>query len=82
VVTHAGAGTVLDLLRTGICPVVVPRRRARAEHVDDHQTELAELLRRRGLAHVREADELDVHTMREASGTMITSTDGSPPWSS
>ncbi len=82
VVTHAGAGTVLDLLRMGICPVVVPRRRARGEHVDDHQTELAHLLRRRGLAHVREADGLDVQTMREASGTMTTSIDGGSEWSS
>ncbi|WP_369255676.1 glycosyltransferase [Geodermatophilus amargosae] len=82
VVTHAGAGTVLDLLRIGISPVVVPRRRARGEHVDDHQAELAQLLERRGLAHVREADELDSQTMREASGTMITSTDGMSPWSS
>jgi UDP-N-acetylglucosamine transferase subunit ALG13 len=82
VVTHAGAGTVLDLLRMGICPVVVPRRRLRAEHVDDHQTELAGLLRRRGLAHVREVDEIDVGTIREACGTMITSTDGSSEWCS
>lgn len=82
VVTHAGAGTVLDLLRMGISPVVVPRRRARGEHVDDHQAELAHLLRRRGLAHVREADELDGQTMRDASGTMVISTEESPPWSS
>ncbi|MGY1752138.1 glycosyltransferase [Blastococcus sp. SYSU D01042] len=82
VVTHAGAGTILDLLRAGICPVVVPRRRVRVEHVDDHQAELAGLLRERGLAHVREADEVDAATVLEASGTMVAATDGSDEWSS
>ncbi len=82
VVTHAGAGTILDLLGLGVCPVVVPRRRARGEHVDDHQAELAGLLRARRLAHVREVDELDVDTLTEASGTMVAATEGSAPWSS
>jgi UDP-N-acetylglucosamine--N-acetylmuramyl-(pentapeptide) pyrophosphoryl-undecaprenol N-acetylglucosamine transferase len=82
VVTHAGAGTIVDLLRIGVCPVVVPRRRARGEHVDDHQSELAWLLRRRGIAHVREADELDVQTIREASATMIAFSDGDSSWCS
>lgn len=44
VVTHAGVGTLLELLGMGIFPVQAVRRASRHEHVDDHQTEIAELV--------------------------------------
>jgi UDP-N-acetylglucosamine transferase subunit ALG13 len=44
VVTHAGVGTVLTALRMGHTPILVPRLERFAEHVDDHQAELTEML--------------------------------------
>lgn len=67
VITHAGAGTVANLLETGIVPVVVPRRSKRREHVDDHQTQIAQLLKHRGIAVVREVEDLDFESIVEAS---------------
>lgn len=49
VVSHAGVGTCLRMLRLGIRPILVPRRSARNEHVDDHQTQIAQDLAERGL---------------------------------
>ncbi len=40
VVTHAGVGSVMVALANGKLPVVVPRRKAFAEAVDDHQLQL------------------------------------------
>ncbi|MDH4075155.1 MAG: glycosyltransferase family 28 [Acidimicrobiia bacterium] len=71
VVGHAGCGTTLDVLAAGRVPVLVPRRAARGEHVDDHQVELARHLERRGLAVVAEAADLTVaHLRRAAAGTV------------
>ncbi|NYF12670.1 UDP-N-acetylglucosamine transferase subunit ALG13 [Pseudoclavibacter sp. JAI123] len=50
VVTHAGVGTVMDLLNMGKSPVVVPRRAAHGEHVDDHQQQITSLLESLSLA--------------------------------
>ena len=44
VVTHAGVGTLLELLGMGIYPVLAVRRAHRGEHVDDHQIEIADLV--------------------------------------
>lgn len=41
VIIHAGAGSIIHAIRCGKIPVVVPRRVVYAEHVDDHQIELA-----------------------------------------
>lgn len=48
VVTHAGVGSILLCLQGGHTPLVVPRRRQNAEHVDDHQVELTRALAERG----------------------------------
>jgi len=57
VVCHAGPGTVSAARRAGLIPIVVPRRRALGEHVDDHQAAFAPHLARSGLAHVPESEE-------------------------
>jgi UDP-N-acetylglucosamine transferase subunit ALG13 len=44
VITHAGAGTLLNALQAGKIPVVMPRRKKYGELVDDHQVELGEVL--------------------------------------
>jgi len=49
VVTHAGVGSVMVSLANGKCPVVVPRRKAFAEAVDDHQLQLGRRFATSGL---------------------------------
>jgi UDP-N-acetylglucosamine--N-acetylmuramyl-(pentapeptide) pyrophosphoryl-undecaprenol N-acetylglucosamine transferase len=54
VVVHAGAGVIARALRAGRRPLIVPRRRERGEHVDDHQMQISDKLEALGLAvHVR-----------------------------
>jgi UDP-N-acetylglucosamine transferase subunit ALG13 len=48
VVTHGGCGTIIQALRAGKVPVVMPRQRRCGEHVDDHQVELARALAAEG----------------------------------
>lgn len=45
VITHSGVGTILQLLDAGISPVVVPRRKNKGEHVDNHQLQIFDHLR-------------------------------------
>lgn len=49
IVTHAGAGTILDVLLLGKVPIVVPRLKKFGEHIDDHQLEITKALEERGL---------------------------------
>jgi UDP-N-acetylglucosamine transferase subunit ALG13 len=71
VVTHAGVGSALSALEAGRAPLLVPRRAARGEHVDDHQEQVADELARRGLAVVREADELTLEDLSRAAGREV-----------
>lgn len=64
VVTHAGVGTILSLLQDGIHPVVVPRRKERGEHVDNHQEQITTLVK-----------ELNVGTAVEADGDLLAALD-------
>lgn len=66
VVTHAGIGNVLRILDRGKLPVVVPRRRGRGEHVDDHQLELCKTLVQNGIGLVCEPEELTAETIMTA----------------
>jgi UDP-N-acetylglucosamine transferase subunit ALG13 len=54
VVTHAGAGSVLLVIRQGKRPIVVPRLRRHGEAVDDHQLVFARRLHDLGLVHLLE----------------------------
>lgn len=49
-VTHAGVGSILELLDMGIAPAIVVRSQDHAEHVDNHQRQIAEAMTSRGLA--------------------------------
>jgi UDP-N-acetylglucosamine--N-acetylmuramyl-(pentapeptide) pyrophosphoryl-undecaprenol N-acetylglucosamine transferase len=72
VVAHAGTGSALSAFEAGLRPVLVPRRRAYGEHVDDHQVTTAAALARRGLALHAEADELTMHDLaRAAVGSVV-----------
>ena len=52
VITHGGAGSIGKCLLSGKKPVVVPRRKAFGEHVNDHQLELARELESLGRVYV------------------------------
>lgn len=58
VIAHSGTGSALVALQAGHVPLLLPRRVERGEHVDEHQPQIAGMLADRGLAVVREADEV------------------------
>ena len=62
VVCGAGPGTVIDALRAGVQPVVVPRRGGLDEAVDDHQVAFAALLSERSMVRTATSEaELHAH---------------------
>jgi UDP-N-acetylglucosamine transferase subunit ALG13 len=67
VVAHAGVGSAITAMRAGHCPVLVPRRLAYGEHVDDHQGQIAAELARNGLALACEAGDLTAGVLTEAA---------------
>ncbi|MCA1005055.1 glycosyltransferase [Rhodococcus hoagii] len=71
VITHAGIGNVLRILDKGKVPVVVPRRRARGEHVDDHQLELCKTLTQSGIGVVCEPEDLTAETILSAGARKV-----------
>ena len=71
VVSHAGVGTALAALEVGKCPVLVPRRPAHGELVDDHQLQIAQELGHRGLSVSVEADDLTYADLLAASGKSV-----------
>jgi UDP-N-acetylglucosamine--N-acetylmuramyl-(pentapeptide) pyrophosphoryl-undecaprenol N-acetylglucosamine transferase len=72
VVAHAGTGSALSAFEVGAVPVLVPRRHAFGEHIDDHQVTTARALVGRGLAVTAEADELSVeHLLGAATGSVV-----------
>jgi UDP-N-acetylglucosamine transferase subunit ALG13 len=71
VVTHAGVGTAMHILDQGKCPVLVPRRKEKGEHVDDHQTQIARELSRRGVAVTADAGELTFEHLLAATALAV-----------
>ena len=78
VIAHAGTGTALTAFERGRCPVLVPRRHAAGEHIDDHQVTTARALADRGLAVYAEVEELDLDVLREAAGRSVSLRDDLP----
>ena len=79
-VAHAGVGTALAALEVGKCPVLVPRRLAHGEHVDDHQIQIARELHARDLALSIEADELTLEHLLDAAGRRVQTLPVDPPF--
>ena len=52
VVCHGGTGSLITALQAGCKVIAIPRRRELGEHYDDHQAEITENLRKRGLIEV------------------------------
>jgi UDP-N-acetylglucosamine--N-acetylmuramyl-(pentapeptide) pyrophosphoryl-undecaprenol N-acetylglucosamine transferase len=80
VVSHAGVGNALAALEVGKCPVLVPRRLALGELVDDHQIQIARELVDRGLSVSVEADDLSYEDLLAASRKRVTMLAQSPPF--
>jgi len=70
-ITHAGVGSALRILELGRCPVMVPRRRSRGEHVDDHQQQIGTKLSRLGLAQFSEVEDLTWEQVEKASRALV-----------
>lgn len=71
VIAHAGVGTALAAFEVGKCPLLVPRRYAHGEHVDDHQIQIAEELAARDLAVSVDADELGFADLERAAARSV-----------
>jgi UDP-N-acetylglucosamine--N-acetylmuramyl-(pentapeptide) pyrophosphoryl-undecaprenol N-acetylglucosamine transferase len=71
VVAHAGVGTALAAFEVGVCPLLVPRRLALREHVDDHQIQIADELVKRDLAISVDASELRCEDLLAAGGRRV-----------
>lgn len=78
VITHAGVGAAITALEAGKHPILIPRRAALREHVDDHQVQVARELSRRGLATLRYPEDLAFDDVVEAS-RRSTRTTAPPP---
>lgn len=50
IVAHSGVGVAMNILDSGRLPLLLERRRAGGEHVDDHQAQILHYLVGRGLA--------------------------------
>ena len=78
VIGHAGVGLTLMALTAGRVPLLVPRRRARREHTDDHQVQLAHELDRRRLAVHAEVGELSRGHLERAAALRVDEVDPGP----
>lgn len=80
VIAHAGIGSAITALELGQRPVLVPRRTAHGEHIDEHQELIAGELGARGLTVSREADELTAEDLRQAARGRVVSSQAPPPF--
>lgn len=71
VIAHAGTGTALTAFELGRCPVLVPRRVAHDEHIDDHQVGTAAALAARGLAVHAEVEALTREVLLAAAARSV-----------
>ena len=79
VVAHAGTGSALAVLEAGKCPVLIPRRSAFGEHVDDHQADTAAELQRRALAVVSSVEAVTFDDLQAAATFEVRVVDQPPP---
>jgi UDP-N-acetylglucosamine--N-acetylmuramyl-(pentapeptide) pyrophosphoryl-undecaprenol N-acetylglucosamine transferase len=67
VVTHAGVGTILQLLEMGIHPVVLARRSEFGEHIDNHQLQITRLVSELGIATAVDPHDLTIEHLQAAA---------------
>ena len=71
VISHAGVGSLLELLELGVHPVLAVRKSQRGEHVDDHQAQIAELVNELGIATAVDPYEMTADLLVEASSKRV-----------
>ena len=52
IITHAGAGTLLQIAQQGKFPIVVPRLKKYQEHINNHQVDIASEFEKKGLCKI------------------------------
>jgi UDP-N-acetylglucosamine transferase subunit ALG13 len=67
VVTHGGPATILDAREAGHVPIVVPRRRAWGEHVDDHQVAFCRRVFEEGLIKLASTEDELLNLLNQAT---------------
>ena len=65
-IMHAGAGSIMHAVEAGKVPVVMPRRAAFGEHVNDHQVEFAQALAETGKVIVADTPDDLARAVKEA----------------
>lgn len=78
VIAHAGTGAALTAIDAGKTPILVPRLARFAEHVDDHQVQIATELDRRGLALMRSPEQLSSEDLYLAASRVVNKVTASP----
>jgi len=71
VITHAGVGTLVELLTMGVFPIQAIRRASRDEHVDDHQVQIAELVNHSGMGIAVEGPALTAEIVELAASRRV-----------
>lgn len=71
VVAHAGVGTALAAFEVSVHPLLIPRRHALKEHVDDHQIQIADELVKRDLALSIDASKLRLEDLLAAGARQV-----------
>lgn len=72
VITHAGTGSLVQCIKFKKHTVVVPRLVDFGEHVDNHQTEIAQVFQVKGNATViTEIDDLDMYVKDYSKANII-----------
>ena len=80
VVAHAGVGSSLVSLDAGRVPVLLPRRAAHGEHVDDHQALISAHLDDLGIAVGRDVEDLTAHDLVAAASVSVRATERAQPF--
>lgn len=80
VIAHAGVGSALTALDLGRAPVLLTRRKSRAEMVDDHQVMIAQELSRRGVAIGADPDDLTADDLARSMTMGVAKTAASAPF--
>ena len=57
IICHGGAGTIINCLKYGKKPIVIPRLKKNSEHINDHQVELCYELNKKKLIFLIENQE-------------------------
>lgn len=47
IICHAGLATILQIAKAGKVPLVIPRKKEYGEHINNHETKIAQLLARK-----------------------------------